>query len=158
MADTKQPELSLERFGALVEAYGGDLERFPERERVPAKALVLRSREARRLLEAASTFDELLASAREHVTRVDFETLLMRIPEQHAQQRTLISLLPFRSLGRASLAAAAAVALGLISGQLGSDTTEVASAGLSIEQAELSALTFGDELLDELTDAEGSAE
>ena len=43
MADTKQPELSMERFEALVGAYGCDLDRFPLRERAAAKALVLRS-------------------------------------------------------------------------------------------------------------------
>ena len=48
MADTKEPELSLERFGALVEAYGADFERFPLRERSAAKALLLRSRAGKR--------------------------------------------------------------------------------------------------------------
>lgn len=157
MADTKRPELSIERFALLVEAYGSDLERFPTQERAAAKALVLRTPEARRMLEAARALDVLLASARDAHDTVELESALGQIPERHRQVRLGIVFLPFRSRRQAGIAAAAAVALGLLTGQFASGTaTDDAD---EIEQASVS-LTFADGLLQDLTsvEAEGGAD
>ena len=53
--------MSLERFAALVEAYGGDLDRWPEAERFAAISFAGRSEEARTLLSDAHGLDFLLS-------------------------------------------------------------------------------------------------
>lgn len=55
------PGMSLERFAALAEAYGGDFERWPEAERFAAISLAGRSEEARSLLADAHGLDYLLS-------------------------------------------------------------------------------------------------
>lgn len=144
MADIGQPELSSERFQALVEAYGGDLERFPAGERVRAKALVLRSPEARRMLEAARAFDALLEEARDAGPDIMLSQALLEIPERHAQSSRGL-LLPFRSRKMAWLAAAASLGLGALSGQAVPAAEEETTA-----QAEVTALAFADQLFEEL--------
>ena len=144
----------MERFSALVEAYGGDLDRFPQRERAAAKALALSSRDAQQLLLAARVFDSLLASARDDLPSAELERELLQIPARHTQQRSRLWLLPFRSPARAGIAAAAAVVLGLLSGQLG--PADVSGDGgddasITSEQADLAAVTFGDLPFSELT-------
>lgn len=167
MADTKEPELSLERFGALVEAYGADFERFPVRERSAAKALLLRSREAQRLLQAAQAFDDILASARENLPTVELEARLDSIPERFLQERTGGRLLPFRSRQQTVLAAAAAVLLGLLGGRYapdaavdpsnGADSTELTNED-GAEQTDFASLTFADDLFDDLAPQEGGTQ
>jgi hypothetical protein len=163
MADTKEPELSLERFGALVEAFGADFERFPLRERSAAKALLLRSREAQQLLLAAQAFDGILASARENLPTVELEARLDTIPERFVQERAGGRLLPFRSRQQTVLAAAAAVLLGLLGGGYAPDgaaepntpdSAQLTSAE-SAEQTDIASLTFADDLFDDLAPQEG---
>lgn len=55
------PGMSLRRFAALAEAYGGDFERWPEAERFAAVSLAGRSKEARSLLADAHGLDYLLS-------------------------------------------------------------------------------------------------
>jgi len=155
MADTRQPELTLERFAALVEAYGGNVERFPAHERVAARALAQRSREAQQMLAGARALDALLASARAELPSMRLERELLKIPERHKQRRSSASVLPFRSRGRAALAAAAAVLLGVLSGGL--SPSEGGDDPTSVEQAEIASLTFADDLFEALTD-EGETE
>lgn len=148
MTDTRQPELSLARFEQLVESYGGDIDRFPLRERAAAKALVLRSPEARRVLDAARALDALLASARERVPSPKLEAALAAIPDRYPQDRLdAVTLLPFRSRVMAALAAAAALALGIWSG----GTTSGDENDELVEQAEVASVAFGDELFLELS-------
>lgn len=163
MADTQQPELTLERFEALVAAYGGDFARYPERERAGAEALVARSREARRIFEAARALDALLRSARAELPpRMELEARLGSIPKVYAQERSVITLLPFRTRGRAVLAAAAAVLLGVMSGRaLPADSAveHAANDGQVVaDQADMGMLGFLDELLDDLVLDEGGGE
>jgi hypothetical protein len=146
MADTEQPELSIERFQALVEAYGGDLERFPQRERAGARELLRRDAAAQRLVQAARAFDLVLEEARLDVSPALLERL-SAIPRQHAQGASVVRLLPFRSAKQTWLAAAAAVVLGLLG--------EYASDQPSYDGADLSALTFADDLFDDLALQEG---
>jgi hypothetical protein len=164
MADTTEPELSLERFAALVEAFGADFERFPARERSAAKALLLRSHDAQRLLLAAQAFDGILAAARENLPTVELEARLDTIPVRFAQERAFGRLLPFRSRQQTVLAAAAAVLLGLLGGGYAPDLlAEPASAPDSAEltsteraeQSDIASLTFADDLFDDLTPQEG---
>ena len=73
--------MSLERFAALAEAYGGDIDRWPEAERFAALSLAGRSEEARTLLADAHGLDFLLSrfdsppdpspGLREHVASLD---------------------------------------------------------------------------------------
>lgn len=49
------------RFGVLAEAWGGDIARWPEAERRPARDVLSRSRRARRILAAAQHLDAVLA-------------------------------------------------------------------------------------------------
>ncbi|HEY6876397.1 MAG TPA: hypothetical protein VI299_00175 [Polyangiales bacterium] len=149
MADTEQPELTLTRFRALVEAYGGDLERFPRREREAARALLARSDDAQHLLQAARSFDLLLAEARADVSPAALIERLVAIPSQHAQRMPAVRLLPFHSLKQTWLLAAAALLLGVLGGgYVSHDVT-------STEGADLSVLTFADDLFEDLTWQEG---
>jgi len=52
--------IDLERLGTLLDAYGGDPERWPDRERADALALLARSADARRLHEQALRLDAVL--------------------------------------------------------------------------------------------------
>jgi hypothetical protein len=56
------PPLSIERFRALVAAYGGRLEVWPEHEAASAREFVAASAEARALLAAEAELDRLLAA------------------------------------------------------------------------------------------------
>jgi hypothetical protein len=158
MADTEQPELTLERFRALVEAYGGELERFPVRERAAARELLLRSDPARQLVEAARTFDQVLAEARADSAVTPSHALLerlARIPAQHPQHTPVLRLLPFHSPRQTWLLAAAALLLGMLGG--GYDA--VSSPGIAAvdaAQVENASLTFADDLFDDLSVQEGA--
>jgi hypothetical protein len=144
MADTEQPELSIERFQALVEAYGGDLERFPQRERARARELLRRDESAQRLVQAARAFDSVLEEARLDVSPSLIDRL-SAIPHQHAQQAPVLRLLPFHSSRQTWLAAAAAVLLGLLGGEYLDEEP------LGADSADISGLTFADDLFEDLT-------
>jgi hypothetical protein len=167
MADTKRPELSLERFAALVEAYGADFERFPVQERSAAKALLLRSREAQQVLSAAQAFDGILAAARENLATPELEARLDTIPQRFVQERARPRLLPFRSRQQTLLAAAAAVMLGLLGEHYGPDDALEPDRGAQLavgasvdgaEQTDIASLTFADDLFDDLTPQEGGSQ
>ncbi len=51
-----------ERFGTLVDAYGGDLDRWPADERDAARTLLLHQPEAQAMLSAAAGLDTALAA------------------------------------------------------------------------------------------------
>jgi hypothetical protein len=148
MADTEQPELSIERFQALVEAYGADIERFPQRERAGARELLRRDEVAQRLVQAARAFDAVLAEARLELSSSLVERL-GAIPREHVQDAGGARLIPLPTARWTWLAAAAAVLLGVLGGHYAS---EERSGSLS---AELSALTFDDDLFDDLAMQEG---
>jgi hypothetical protein len=150
MTDTRQPELSLERFEKLVESYGGDLDRYPVREREAAKALVLRSNDARRMLDAARALDAMLALARDGAPSVELESALASIPTRHEQVRPVATLLPFRSRNVGYLAAAAALLLGVWSGGLAATESAPSGPVTSFEGSEVAAFAFADELASDL--------
>jgi hypothetical protein len=153
MPSTQQPELTIERFSALVEAYGSDLDRFPRAERTAAKQLALSDKQAQALLAAARVFDTLLASARSDLPSAELEQRLYEIPDRYVQQRPSIRLLPFRTHARAGFAAAAAVLLGLLGGQLDTGEPLTSEDSVGSEQADIASLTFADDLFDDLSDS-----
>lgn len=152
MADTEQPELSLERFRALVEAYGGDLERFPKSEREAARELLQRSDSARALVDAARTFDQLLFDARHDTAPSALIERLGQIPAQHTQRGRVVRLLPF-SGKQTWLLAAAAVLLGVLGGNY--SDSELSASVLDNAPSDISSLAFADDLYDDLTTSEG---
>ncbi|MET0286572.1 MAG: hypothetical protein ABW352_18965 [Polyangiales bacterium] len=151
MADTEQPELSIERFQALVEAYGGDIERFPRREREGARELLRRDESAQRLVQAARAFDGVLEEARLDVSPSLIDRL-SAIPHQHTQRAAVVRLLPFHSSKQTWLAAAAAVLLGLLGGEYLDDEA------LDTSSADITGLTFADDLFDDLSVQEGDVQ
>ena len=153
MADTEQPELTLERFRSLVEAYGSDLERFPSRERAAARQLLVRSDSARKLVEARHVRPGAGGRARglgHAFDGVDGET--RADPRQHAQRTPVLRLLPFRSPKQTWLLAAAAVLLGVLGG--GYDAVS-SSSSVDTAQADIVSLAFADDLFDDLSVQEG---
>jgi hypothetical protein len=72
--------MQLDRFRALLEAYGAEPRRWPPGERVRAEEVLARSAEARALLAEAAAFDALLDEAARPVTPAsDAEALIARI-------------------------------------------------------------------------------
>jgi hypothetical protein len=55
--------MTLKRFRTLADSYGGDLQRWPERTRPQARALLETSAEARQIIGRARKLDEVIAAA-----------------------------------------------------------------------------------------------
>jgi hypothetical protein len=55
--------ITLKRFRTLADSYGGDLQRWPERMRPQARALLDTSAEARQIIVRARKLDEVIAAA-----------------------------------------------------------------------------------------------
>jgi hypothetical protein len=60
---TMKSEITLERFGAIVDAYGASPMRWPAEERAAAEALLAASAQARAMLADARMLDGMLAAA-----------------------------------------------------------------------------------------------
>lgn len=101
--------LSLERFRALVEAYGADLSRFPAGERDAARLLVESSAEARNLLHAERALDAELAALGAPEVSATLERRLLEIPLRAPRARRW----PFATVWLPALAWAAAAAVGV---------------------------------------------
>jgi hypothetical protein len=104
------PPLTLSRFRELAEAYGANVERWPEQERSGARALLARSEQARSVLGQEESLDALLAGLAPAPVPENVLARLSRVPEVRAPR-------PMR-LGRRALVGpaigwAAAAALGL---------------------------------------------
>jgi hypothetical protein len=98
--------LDLERFKELLAAYGGRPERFPEREREAAVALLEGSEVARGLLVAESALDEVFAVAPAPELSSSLARKLAELPIRHpqAERRSRFAGL-FTALGWAAAAA-----------------------------------------------------
>jgi hypothetical protein len=84
--------MDVERFGALVAAYGSDPRRWPVGERAAALALLTSSEEAARLAAEAERLDALLDQAADAaVPEMDasalVEAIVSRAPRQNALRR-----------------------------------------------------------------------
>jgi hypothetical protein len=102
---------SLARFRALAEAYGGDLERWPEQERAWARELAVRSADARAALAGEQGLDALLAAADTPALPRALAARLEQLPPKTAVVRPLR--LPRRAFCAPALGWAAAAAIGL---------------------------------------------
>ena len=103
--------MSLRRFAALAEAYGGDFERWPEAERFAAVSLAGRSKKARSLLAEAHGLDYLLS---QHGTPpLPSDTLVERVTAFEPESGIPVEISP--SGDRAGVFAAAMVGRGSFS-------------------------------------------
>jgi hypothetical protein len=173
--------MSIERLRTWVSIYGADLDRLSTTERAEAEALLESSDEARAVWNEALGLDCLLADEKRPPPSQRLLEALKELPTQHeqisrasrghieapgsARERSNVVWFSRRSQGWASLAAAAALALGVISGTREQDATTwdepevtaVGEGGGDAELDELDALAFGGELLTDL-EMEGAAE
>jgi hypothetical protein len=75
--------MNIEQFRVLLDAYGGNADRWPQNERSTARALVESSEEARRLVHDATALDRLLDAAETlPTTRALEERILAAFPER----------------------------------------------------------------------------
>jgi ferric-dicitrate binding protein FerR (iron transport regulator) len=135
--------LELERFKALLAAYGARPERFPDRERDAALALLESSEEARSLARAESALDDVFA----HPPGVELSPGLARklaeLPIRHARPERRSHLV---ALGSA-LGWAAAVAFGIVWGARSEALESATSGDIAAETATPGG--SGDELLED---------
>jgi hypothetical protein len=103
--------MSVRRFRALAETYGGALERWPAAERRTARELLLREPSLRAALAAESELDRLLAEGEGGAVSVSLLARLDGIPEQ-APQKQPFPLKP-RSFWLPAVGWAVAAGLGL---------------------------------------------
>jgi anti-sigma factor RsiW len=157
--------ITLERLRALVDAYGANLGRIPETERAACQALLEHSDAARALWEEAKMLDGLLSHAPSELEpSARLLASLKALPERTPQGGTLVTLLPRRTWAFASLAAAAALVLGVFSGRESRLQTSDESARVELTSSdgdtlsELGALALADELMTDLDQLEGDAE
>ena len=102
-------DMTLDRFAALLEAYGADPARWPDAERAAARALLERSSEARMRRDAAAALDALLdRAATAQPSSALAERILARAPA-----RPKVIRLRARVVAAVGLAAAASLALWL---------------------------------------------
>jgi len=110
--------LTIERFRALLAAYGAHPERWPDDERERAMALVASSPEAERSLAAETSFDAAVAALEPEEPSADLMRRLneipARFPAEHAASRRFGLL--------AALGWAMAAAFGVIWGVRSADT------------------------------------
>jgi hypothetical protein len=104
--------LDLERFKALLAAYGARPERFPETEREAALALLAVSEEARALARAESTLDDVFVRAPAAELSPALARKLAEIPIRRARVEKRSRLAPLAT----ALGWAAAAAFGVIWG------------------------------------------
>jgi hypothetical protein len=112
----------LARFRALAEAYGSDLERWPEQERAWARELAARSADARAALASEQGLDALLAAADTLELPRELAARLEQLPPKTAVVRSLR--LPRRAWRAPALGWAAAAAIGLWLGAQSAGTDE----------------------------------
>lgn len=106
--------MDIERFKALIEAYGSDADRWPELERAAALTFVEGSAEAHRLLEEEIALDRALdAVPTQSVSRTLEDRILATLPARGATRDVW-----WRSLAAQRWAPAAAVACSLVLGLL----------------------------------------
>lgn len=108
------PPLTLQRFLELVEAYGGQLSRWPAAEREAAEALVRVSEPARAALAAEAELDGALASFAAADLSAALERRLNEIPIR--APLTKRARWPFQRVWAPALGWAAAAALGVALG------------------------------------------
>ena len=122
-----EPTMTLVRFSELVDAYGSDVERWPEAERAGALALMTASAEAQQLLVEARCLDALLAAPEPLELSPRLAAAVRTIPALHTRARHTLGLgwWPFGSLWRPLVGFTASAVCGVLSGwmSLASETS-----------------------------------
>jgi hypothetical protein len=107
--------MNLDRFAALVDAYGGSPARWPEAERAAAEALLATSAEARRMAQEADTLDRLLDQTETApATRALQDRILASLGTSAAAPRRLPSFSFTRWIPAGAIACS--LALGILAG------------------------------------------
>ncbi|MGM4983892.1 MULTISPECIES: hypothetical protein [Rhizobium] len=130
MAEHMAGPMSAERFAEMVDAYGGDIGRWPQDERAAARAHA-RSAEAAGMLERAADLDSLLDT---YVLKAGHEGLDGRIVAKFVHRSRMRNLFRFGSAGIGLVgigiagALAGSIAIAILAPSLTSDTV-IASDG-----------------------------
>lgn len=140
--------LDLERFKALLAAYGARPERFPEGELAAAVALLETSEQARALALAESALDDVFAQAPAVELSPGFARKLAELPVRHPRGERRSRFAPlFTALGWAA-AAAFGVVWGARSEALESGAVEPATETAIAGAGEPNSADLGDELIE----------
>jgi hypothetical protein len=116
MSEPKDPAvMSRARLQELLDAYGADPARWPERDRSPAQALLASDGEAQRALYEATAFDRLL---HEGSVALEPSAALRRAVAEIPLRTPAAAAAPWllASFARSALAAALVLALGVVAG------------------------------------------
>ena len=122
MQDRERPELDLERFRSIVDAYGTDPSKWPQEERETALRFMGGFTEAIEIVNQAADLDQLLNQMPTIEPSLSLQRAVAEIPARNASQPQqpevfYLSNLFVRSvLWKSALAATLAVLLGLASG------------------------------------------
>ena len=140
--------MSIDRYRALLAAYGARLELWPADERDAAQALLDSSAEARELSREEAGLDALFASAAAPALSAGLSCKLAELPVAEPQPRKLW---PFRRTWVPALAWAAAAALGIGLGSVAPDPEGGEAATADTAEA---ANAASDEAADAMGDAD----
>lgn len=108
--------MNLERLADLLDAYGGDVRRWPVALRAPAEALIAREPMARRLFDQALALDGLLDQAPAPLPSRALKTRLVERAAPPIWRQSLAALWPFGPAWQAAAAFAVIAALGVALG------------------------------------------
>lgn len=115
MADRDPQKLDLDRFRAIVAAYGADPKRWPEAERAAAEAILVADQQAAMAREAEAELDAALALDRAPAPTPELMAAVLAAADR-ARPRGLAVLWPLGPLWQPASALAAAAVLGLVLG------------------------------------------
>lgn len=127
--------MNIERLRALLDAYGGSIERWPQNERAAAQAFIESSEDARRLLRNATALDRVLDAAETLPTTRGLEERILATFPEHPRKRWPLALTENWIPGAAL---AGSLALGLLVG-----TALPGLAGLSEASADPALVALG---------------
>lgn len=128
------------RLADLLDAYGGDLRRWPEPSRAAAEALIARDPAARSLLGRARALDELLDQAPRPLPSRALKARLIERAAPSLWRQSLAALWPFGPAWQPAAALALIAALGIA---LGPYVGAGESASVGQTTSEIDVLGFG---------------
>lgn len=130
--------MTLVRFSELVDAYGSDVESWPETERAAALVLTTASAEAQQLLVEARRLDTLLAVPEPLVVSPRLAAAVRTIPALHSQRSLGLGWWPFASFWRPLVGLTASAVCGVLSGWLSLASETVTALEPAVEAGESS--------------------
>lgn len=131
------------RFRALLESYGADCARWPERDRAPAQAFLARSNEAALWLAEEQRLDRMLDAAPELSPSPSLLRRVAEIPARHAAPAG-------QSFGRLRHWIAGAVALAAVGAAVGAIVPESTLDSDAVTSEEIAPLSWAGDLAEEL--------